>query len=221
MPDPAHFLSALGGTLPPGVALGSDDPRRAPAGLMPGEWLEDPVPSRLAEFAAGRRAARAAMARLGHAQSAIPHQKSRAPLWPTGLVGSISHCVDLCVTVVGQAAHWSGLGVDLERDHGLDPALWSEVLRPEELAALGGLSAGDQPDAALRTFVIKEAVYKAQYATSRTLFGFDTLSIRVTDTAFAATFMDPVPGFPLGHRLTGQWVRAGGYVAAWCAISKP
>lgn len=185
---------------------------------MAGETLGNAVPSRMAEFAAGRRAARQAMAQLGVSPQAIPHKGDRAPQWPNGVTGSISHCAELCVAVIGASAHWDGLGVDIEMDHALDRALWPEIMRPEELDHLAPLDDAVAEGMALATFVVKEAVYKAQYATSHMLLGFDRLHVTLTDTAFAATVMGDVPGYPQGTLLTGRWVRAGGYIAAVCPI---
>ena len=49
------------------------------------------APARLAEFAQGRMHARIALARFGLADASIPMGSKRAPLWPAGFVGSISH----------------------------------------------------------------------------------------------------------------------------------
>lgn len=218
MPDRARFLAALRDGVPQGVGIGLDDPRRPPDGLMAGETPGKAIPSRIAEFAAGRRAARQAMALLGMSAQAIPHKGDRAPQWPIGVTGSISHCADLCVAVIGASAHWDGLGVDVEIHAGLDRALWPEIMRPEELGHVESLHDAVAEHMALATFVVKEAVYKAQYTTSHMLFGFDMLHVRLTDTAFTATFMGDAPGYPQGTQLKGFWVRAGGYLGAVCLI---
>ena len=62
-------------------------------GLLPEEApaIARAIPKRQAEFAAGRRAARAALTTLGHPAQAIPVGDRRAPIWPQGTVGAITH----------------------------------------------------------------------------------------------------------------------------------
>jgi len=203
MPDLAAALQAV---LPAGVGVGWADPKATATGLLPGESLPGAVPARLAEFAAGRRAARAALRDLGWSAMAVPMGPDRAPVWPAGLVGSISHCNNRCVAIVS-AAHL-GLGIDLEPDNPLEPDLWPEVL-----------GAGDSADSGLMAkavFCAKEAAYKAQYPQSRALFGFDVLRVVMDADLFTATFRRDIPPFPSGFVIAGRIVRAQGHVAALC-----
>ncbi len=220
MPDGAGLVAAIRATLPAGIAVAVADPKAAPSGLLPGEVLVNPVATRLAEFAAGRRAARGAMAMLGMVPTAIPHGADRAPCWPQGVVGSISHTDQLCLAIVGHSGDWAGLGMDLEHDRPLDPELWPEILRPDEFARVRSLPDHGRGSAAMAVFVAKEAAYKAQYPTSRTLFDFHALAVDWRSDRFEAAFMKDVPGFGQGTRIAGQICRADGYVAAVCAIRR-
>ncbi len=92
MPDAAAFAAALRAILPPGVSMGQADPKRLHP-LAAGEALPGAVPARLAQFSTGRTAARLALQHPG---------QDRAPVWPAGSVGSISHCVRLCLAVVAK-----------------------------------------------------------------------------------------------------------------------
>ncbi len=199
----------------------AEDPKAGSFGLLPGEALDNAVPGRLAEFAAGRRAARVAMAMLGVPPTAIPHGADRAPQWPDGITGSISHTAGLCLALVGRSDDWLGLGLDIEADVGLDAALWPEILRPEELARIQDQSDAKQRSAALEVFVAKEAAYKAQYPASRTLIDFQALAVETDGDRFAARFMQNVPGFDKGMTLAGYLCRADGYISALCAIRRP
>lgn len=200
MPD---LADALRDGLPQGVALGQgrDEP------LWPGEGLTGAVPSRLAEFARGRSAARAAMRALGVEPAATPMNSDRSPQWPTGLTGSISHCAGACLAIVGLRADFAGLGLDIEPVQPLTPDLWPVILRPEE--------AGLDP---LAVFVAKEAAYKAQFAVTRALFDFQMLSVRLDGAGFRAVFQHPVGRFRAGDGLQGRLVRTPGHVAAVCIL---
>lgn len=173
------------------------------------------VPQRAREFAAGRRAARDAARQAGLALNRLPMGEDRAPVWPAGITGSISHSDRLCLALVGPSASGT-LGLDLEPDAPLAPALWDTVLRPAEIAALPeGHEAGRT---ALAIFAAKEAAYKAQYPLTRRLFGFHDLEITLSPGRFRATFTAPHPPFAPGDTIEGQWGRAAGHVLALAAI---
>ena len=203
MPD-AGLLAALRGIAPAGAGVGWADPR-AKYPLMPGEFLPGAVPARLREFAAGRSAARLALALIGIAPMTIPKGADRAPIWPAGVVGSITHSGVACLAVVMPATNCRGLGIDLEVDIPLEPDLWEIVLRPEELAGMTGVQAK-------LVFCAKEAAFKAQYAVSGALFGFDAMRVEVDGDRFVAVFEQCVPPFARGYRINGRIVRAGGHV---------
>jgi len=209
MPEIAAALRAV---LPPGVVLGLPDE----TALWDGEALPGAVPQRLAEFARGRSACRDAMRGLRHPAAAIPVGADRAPVWPAGLTGSISHCAGACLAVLGPRAEWAGLGLDIEPARPLPADLWPFILLPEERAALPVQTPGL---AALAIFAAKEAAYKAQYAMSRTLFDFQALSVTLAPGRFTACFVAAVAPFGAGHPLHGVRVQAGGFVAAFCGIT--
>ncbi len=186
------------GLMPPACGLGVADPRVAyPA--FPGEVVQG-VPKRIAEFRAGRVAARLALAELGLPDRPIPAAPDRAPIWPQGLQGSISHSDSLCLAVVGRCR---GIGADLEEATPLDDALRESVLRPEE--------AGASALEAKLIFSAKEAAYKAQYPLSRQLFDFHMLSVTLDGPGFTARFTAEVPPFPAGRVLRGRWGAGAGH----------
>ncbi|MFM2367204.1 MAG: 4-phosphopantetheinyl transferase Npt [Pseudomonadota bacterium] len=211
MLDAKAILGAIKAALAPGLVMGAADPKMLYP-VLPEEALTGAVPSRLAEFSAGRTAARSAMGQLGHKPLAVPTGPDRAPVWPAALTGSVSHCAGVCVAVLGQRAHWSGIGIDVEPDQELEASLWPTILRPEEQAFVQ--SGYD----ALRIFVAKEAAYKAQYSKTQTLFDFHALSMTVNGATFSAQFQIDVGPFRRFDHLQGQFICAGGYTAALVTI---
>lgn len=125
--------------LPENVAVAARDPRMLPVTTDPSEGVavERAVPARVAEYHAGRAAARAAMVTLGLPPRPIPMGPDRAPIWPSGLTGSISHTARSCVAAVGMSDDWAGIGVDLEEATALDPLLVGEVCTVPEQTWLG------------------------------------------------------------------------------------
>ena len=186
--------------------------------LWPGEDLPGAVPARLAEFAAGRSAARQALQDLGFAAVAIPTGLDRAPIWPEAATGSISHCVGACVAVMGVTRDYRGLGLDIEPLTPLAQELWSTVLRPEEHKAINDLPEPQQGLQALRIFVAKEAAYKAQYAITRQIFDFHTLRIIFRGQQFTAEFCLDVASIEKSFQIDGRCAEDHSFFAALCAL---
>lgn len=214
MPDLATLAAEL---LPDGVGVGSANPGHLYP-LMPGEEVPGSVPARLAEFSAGRHAARVAMAALGQAPSPIPMAADRSPVWPTGVIGSITHSRSACLAAVA-AGGLRGLGLDLEEATPLDRDLWDTVLRPEEQIWLARQPEDLRGLLAKTVFSAKEAAYKAQYAVSGALFGFDALAVVLDGDRFTATFRQAVPGFAEGAVLQGRWGEAEGHILTVVALT--
>lgn len=201
MPDLDHLRCVARGIIPAGHGLGTSDPRQTyPA--FPGETAHG-VPRRIAEFRAGRAAARAALVELGLPPRAIPVGADRAPIWPLGLQGSITHTETLCLAAIGRGM---GIGLDLELATPLDDDLRPSILRPEE-AQFSAIEAK-------LVFCVKEAAYKAQYARSRQLFDFHTLAVTLDQGQFVARFIDEVPPFSAGAELHGRWADVDGHFLA-------
>ncbi len=207
---------------PDDVAVGFAFPWGAPEGLLPGEaaGLVNPTQKRLAEFAAGRRAAHQAMERLAVPVRAVAHGPDRAPVWPCGLVGGISHTATHCLAVVAEGARYAALGLDLEQDKNLPTDLIEVVCTPAER---GWLSV--QPDD-LRgrlgrlIFSAKECAYKAQFGVTRQLIGFEAFEITpdLETGQFEATFTQDVLPFTRGACLHGQFRFDGGVIVTGMAL---
>lgn len=202
-PATAEARALVARWLPPGFALAAGDPG-APASRDP-DTPPGAIEARAREFAAGRRAAREAAARAGLVLERLPMGADRAPVWPAGLTGSIAHAGGLCLAVVGPA-DWGNLGLDLEPERGLDPALHETILRPEER----GIGAAE----ALAVFVVKEAAYKAQYPITRRLFDFQAMRVELRPGRFRAVLTEDQPPLRAGVAIEGFRGRAGGHVLA-------
>ena len=160
------------------------------------------VPARQREFAAGRMAARRAMGQ----PLVLPMGPDRAPLWPDGWSGSITHAGPWAVAAAmrGKAM----VGLDIEPDEDLPEEILDTVLTPLERAALRDLRQ------ARLIFAIKEAAYKAQYPCSRQIFGFEVFEVRLSGDGFEAVFQQPIGPFRSGEGLFGCFGAAGGFVMA-------
>ena len=202
--------------LGPGVAVSACRIDTADTALFPEEQaaIARAIPARQAEFAAGRQAARAAMAVLGHTPAAIPMAADRAPLWPPGLTGSITHSDGLALAAVAPVSTTRGLGLDLEPDTPLAADLWPTILLPEERAWLKNQPREAHATLAKRVFSAKEATYKAQYALTGTFLEFGDISISYAPDArsFTAHFRRSAPPLTQGTTLGGQQSISAGLI---------
>ena len=131
------------------------------------------------EFAAGRQCARTALARMGIHHFPLLSGSRREPLWPKGVVGSISHSDSACVAAVASAEHYRGIGVDVEPDEPLSADLVHAVCCPDEVRYLTDAPGLDPMVVARIVFCAKESVYKCQFPMTRTFLDFADVSIRV------------------------------------------
>ncbi|MER8045625.1 4'-phosphopantetheinyl transferase superfamily protein [Streptomyces sp. NPDC094032] len=149
---------------PVATAEAFGDPAGAPV-PFPGEehLLARAVPARRREFTTARACARRALGGLGMAPVAIPYETSRAPRWPAGIVGSITHCTGYRAAAVARATDLAALGFDAEPHAALDhTGVLHLVTGEEERAHLADLAAARPEihwDRAL--FSAKESVFKA------------------------------------------------------------
>ncbi|MGY1639170.1 4'-phosphopantetheinyl transferase [Geodermatophilus sp. SYSU D00742] len=205
--------------LPPAVASAEafDD---LPAGRpVPGEELPaGTAPGRYAEFATGRALARAALGRLGVPPSAVPRGPGGAPVWPAGVLGSLTHCTGYRAAAVARAGTVPVLGVDAEPARPLPAGVLSVVARPEECAPLRRLAAvhpGTCWDRLL--FCVKEAVFKAWFPLTRAWLDFADVRVTVDPHGgLSARLLVPVAP-PAGARIggfTGRWLDRDGLLLA-------
>lgn len=201
MPDLAARLHAI---LPGHVAVAAADPTARRPDIGP----PHAVPQRRAEFAAGRAAATSAMQALHFPAAAIPAGPDRAPQWPPGISGSITHTRTLALAAVTRAP--ALIGIDLEPDDAVTQPMWDAVCLPTERALID--AAPDPILMATLIFCAKEAVYKAQYPLTHLLFGFNRIEIGVTQDHFNATFLATTGPIPQGTIWTGRYVHAHGHI---------
>ncbi len=192
--------------LPPGCAVAGADPLVF-SPLWAGEDVAGMVPRRRVEFSSGRAAARAALAHLGMAAVAIPQGADRAPVWPEGVAGSISHSGEACLASVSRSHR--GVGLDLEPDVPLPDGVHALVVGPEDRPQGDGLA----------LFCAKEAAFKAQYPLTGAMLGPEDLVIALGgDGRFAATLARDALPLRRGAVIHGRLLRVAGHVLAGCVI---
>lgn len=216
-----QLTNELATLFPASVAVAVTDPTepRSAAFAEEAACLPPMRALRRREFLAGRHALRRAMNALGRASEPVPMNPDRSPALPQGLAASISHTATLCVAVAGHAHDSAGLGIDLEPESALDPALWSTICTRADMQLIGATPEAERGRLARRIFSAKEAAYKAQFALSRTLLDFDAFDITFpADGVFAATFRKPVGPFATGDRIAGRWAHLADHIVTTARI---
>lgn len=214
---PQRFRSLF----PPGVAFAASDPRLDHPAVddLSAQMSRRFSERRRREFLAGRAAIRQAIADLGEAPRPVAVGPDRAPVWPRGLAGSLSHSATFCVAAVARTDQFRALGVDVEEDMPLDPALEDTILTASERDRLPS-EPGRRGRTAKLVFSAKECAYKCQYALSRKLFDFHTLDLWLDQEAraFSATFLRDVAPFGRGAVLRGRFMIEDGIIATWMGV---
>lgn len=199
----------LADLLPPGV-VGVEAFGPGVAGPLLGDEalaVARAVPARRTEYAAVRVCARDALDALGAGRPAVPSAPDRSPVWPTGVVGALTHCEGYRAAAVARAAAWRGVGIDAEPLAPLPPGVGALVMSDDERAALRDLDPALHPDRVL--FSAKESVYKVWYPVVRAWLGFEDVRVRLGDGTFTA-HVDRA-GLGVGT-LRGRWATGDGLV---------
>ncbi|WP_229402793.1 4'-phosphopantetheinyl transferase family protein [Micromonospora okii] len=159
--------------LPPEVAVAVAGPDDWRGELLPEEGAclgERAVESRRRDFTAGRVCARRALARLGVPAVAVPSAPNRAPVWPAGVVGTITHTPGYCAAAVARADEVRSVGMDAERHRELNAGVRRLVGLPEEWDDCARLPGGISWAAVL--FSVKETIYKVWHPVVGTWLDF-------------------------------------------------
>jgi 4'-phosphopantetheinyl transferase EntD len=174
---PTGLVAAVLGSHAIGVEAGPGD-WQAP--LRPEEepMVARAIDRRRREVAAGRSCARRALTLIGAAPVALPAGPDRAPRWPDGVVGSITHTRDFCAAAVAWQRDLRGLGLDAERGIA---ASREEVMRlvttPAEARWLADLDDAARALGAALIFSAKEALYKCQFPLTRQMLDFSDVEL--------------------------------------------
>lgn len=142
-------------------------------------FIETAVAKRQHEFATGRLLARRLLARLGHPDFPLLRAEDRIPVWPAGVVGSISHASHVCLAAVAEASVCGGIGIDLEPDEAVDADIERVICRDGEHAWVAAAGEGERGRRRRIVFSVKEAVYKAFYPRTRTFWSFQDVSVEI------------------------------------------
>lgn len=187
--------------------------------LFPAEAadLGQAVEKRRREYTTARACARTAFARLGLPEAPVVGGERGEPQWPTGIVGSITHCEGYRACAIARSREIVAIGIDAEPHAPIGEDLLGAIAHDEELRWLRNFQHIDPVihwDRLL--FSAKESVYKAWFPLAKQWLGFEDaiVTFEPAEHTFRAQLM--VSGPVIGHcRLTGftgRWVVRDGLV---------
>lgn len=205
--------------LPPGVVVVESHGDVPGARPFPGEEeaLARAVEQRRREYVTVRHCARQALAELGLPPVAILSGEHREPLWPAGVLGSITHCDGYRAAALARQGAVASVGIDAEPHAPLPEGVFGAIARPEEHGERARWAA-ERPgvcwDRVL--FSAKESVYKAWFPLARRWLGFEDATVRFApeDGTFAVELHRTGPevdGVPL-TAMNGRWAVRNGLI---------
>ncbi|MFF7876261.1 4'-phosphopantetheinyl transferase [Streptomyces californicus] len=154
--------------LPDDVSCAATREETVPDGtLFPEEeaLMARSVAKRRNDFATARACARRAMAGLGLPPVAVLHGHRGKPLWPEGIVGSLTHCHGYRAAALAREQDVLSLGIDAEPHAPLPEGVRELVTLPAERERIGPQA--EEGSGALHwdrvLFSAKESVFKTWY----------------------------------------------------------
>ena len=151
--------------MPPSVCVAAGEAFAMPLTARERQSLGTVSTDRLREFESGRTYAKRALSMLGIDNVDLPIGLNRSPIWPAGIVGSITHVRrsddGMYAAAIARTDVVLAVGIDLEIEDSLDPQVWPYVLTQRKLERLLVLPAGIRRREAQYIWGAKEASAKA------------------------------------------------------------
>lgn len=186
--------------------------------------IQRSVAKRQSEYLAGRVCARAALQRLTGQPHVPALGEDRAPVWPLGICGSITHGRGWAAAIVAPVSAYQGLGLDVENLLAPERAqrLAGEILTTDELTRLAALPDELRAMAVTLTFSAKESLFKALYPLVGKRFYFEhaeVLSWELDGTLRLRLLTDLAEEWPIGSELDGQFAMQGEFLLSLVSVA--
>ena len=157
--------------------------------------LRDVSPKRRWEFVSGRKCARLAMEDLGTIPAPVLSGEKNEPLWPDGIVGSITHSKNYVAAAIAPQSKVLSLGLDAEIDEPLSEKVLARIGNEEEIRWVHAVRGNSLLHPGKLLFSAKEATYKAWYPVGKEWLGFQDAHVVFdsTNQTFTASISKPGP----------------------------
>jgi len=178
-------------------------------------------PGRRSEFIHGRICARASLTALGFPDQSIPMGNHHEPIWPTDVVGSISHCGPVAAAATARRNDLGGLGIDLELAEPLDTEVLPLICLPLEQNWLQ--HSEDPLQLAKLVFSAKESIFKCIWPTLRFFVDFQDVSIHIDTDIGTFTPIEWADNLPASiiRSITGRYLMHNGWILTTACLAQP
>lgn len=179
--------------------------------LYPAEvaYIGSATNKRRNEFTTVRYCARKALQALGSERLEMVPGRHGEPVWPDGMVGSMTHCAKYCAAAVGSSRDITAIGIDAEPNRPLTRDVRSIVASSEEVVNIQDMNKLNPTISFDRLlFCVKECVYKVWYPLHKSWLNFKDVSVVLDNNG---TFMVRM----LDRNVVGQGYYEGRWGVAW------
>jgi 4'-phosphopantetheinyl transferase EntD len=155
-----------------------DDKRDAELYPVEQAAIANAVESRRLEFTTARTCAHIALSKLGFHNTPIGRGIQGQPRWPSGVVGSITHCNGYRAAAVASAEQIITVGIDAEVNAPVPGGVLEAIASEDECAQIAYFLSIN-PDVAWDRllFSAKESIYKAWFPLTKRWLGFKDASV--------------------------------------------
>lgn len=179
---------------------------------MPAE-VRRSVPKRQAEYLAGRYLAKNVLARFNIHGHVLASSADRAPVWPAGMAGSISHNADHVLCAVHRCdSRVCGVGLDIETwmNESRADSLWPGIVDDMEYDWLHSQAPLGFAQMLTLNFSAKESLFKALYPQVKCYFDFldaRMIALDTTQQSFTLQLRSSLSSdYPAGRCFAGRYL---------------
>ena len=156
-------------------------------------FISRAVEKRKREFRAGRHCAHQVLTELGYPEASLKVGEHRQPLWPPGIIGSISHTDQFCACVAMAKTEIISVGIDVEKNEPVDKSSLPLICTRREIGAIEEMQSSIDLPLCKLIFSAKECVHKVYYPLNQHTLDFldAEIQIDVDHRSFEAIIHNP------------------------------
>ncbi|MFI5157214.1 MAG: 4'-phosphopantetheinyl transferase [Sphingobacteriales bacterium] len=184
------------------------------------KYIESAIEKRKTEFSTGRFCAKKALENIGLFEKEILVGTNREPLWPEGILGSISHCDNFTGAVVGCTDKIVSIGIDIENIGGIKSNVWDVIYTTSEQQFLTNTPTNKVDLFSTLIFSFKESLYKFQYPITGIYLDFKDVEITFERSEFSFNIINKsvdVKSLPFND-INTNWTILNGKVFTCCVL---
>jgi len=143
--------------------------------------IENAIDKRKDEFTAGRVCAHKLLAQLGIKNAPVLAGENRMPIWPQGIVGSITHTKEYCAVALTNNSEFKSIGLDAEYIERVKENIWKVICTENELKNLQTIDQEQRQKNATLIFSAKECFFKCQFPLTKEWVDFQDVEIAINN----------------------------------------